>query len=167
MTRTKFKWFCITAIVIVLGTALFAFNKTQDMKLEIARAEREKDRLTRKLRAGAQVSADLKKLDDLTIDQNTSTKLDVLRYLGLEDRDIEFVERGQTSRKIGTSILFVRNFTLKPMEEVGYSDALRLVDWMHNNKAAVVNDIVLKGGNGYGDVTDLEIQGTLYGLQKR
>lgn len=167
MTRTKFKWLCLISIALILGAAFFAFNKTQEMKFDIARAERDKDRLTRDLRAGAQVSADLKTLDDLTIDQSTSTKLDVLRYLGLEDRDVEFTESGQSSRRMGETVLFIRNFKLKPSGDVSYAEALRLVDWVHNNKAAVVTDVLLKQGSGFGDVINVEIGGTLYGLQKR
>lgn len=167
MTRTKFKWICLISIALILSGSFYAFSKTQELKLDISRAERDKERLTRDLRAGAQVSADLKKLDGLTLDQNTSTKLDVLRYLGLEDRDVDFKESGQSTRKIGATTLFIRDFNLSPSHEVSYAEALRLIDWMHNNKAAVVNNVKLNPGMGYGDVVKLEMGGTLYGLQKR
>ena len=157
----------MVVIGVVLFSAFIAFNQAQEYKMKADRAMRERDVYTRKLQANAQISADLRKLNESTIDQNTSTKLDVLRYMDLADDDIVLNESGETLRKVGRTNLYVRRFSVRPRVNVSYNEALRLADRMVNNPAVVVNEISLKVGKGYGDSTELEIRGTLYGLEKR
>lgn len=154
-------------VFVVFCSTFFAFNKAQEYETQTGYQEKKRSDLARKLRAGAQVSADLRTLNESTMDQAASTKLDVLRYMNMQDDDINLNESGQVDRKVGASQITVRNFTLTPNEELTYHNALRLVDRMHNNKRIVVESVSLKAGSGYEDSTAVTIKGKLYGLQKK
>lgn len=164
MTRTSFRNLSFLVIALLLLASFMVFRKGQEFQVNIERATKQKERLTRDLRASNQLSVALSTLDKLTIDEREATRLDILRHLNLEKSELDFAVSSKSQRKIGGTSLFARTFTLSG--ELPYNRVLEQIDWLHSTKKVAINEIVLEPGRGFGDSVKFKVGGVLYGLDK-
>lgn len=165
MTRSTFRNLWILVIAVLVSTSFYIYKKADIYQAKISRANSQLERLQRDLRAGNQLSAALAELDKVTINENVATHLDILRHLGLEKTELDFRTLAKTERKIGSTSLFVRTFSLQG--NLPYMQALQQLDWLHNTKKVVLRNITLTPGSGYGDSVKLSVEGRLYGIDKK
>ncbi|MBI1363765.1 MAG: hypothetical protein GC134_07245 [Proteobacteria bacterium] len=164
MTRTSSKRMWLVIIGALLIGAFFAFKKAQDFQTQVAQKEGQRQRLRQELTKGNQFNADIGELDNFTINEQTATVLEILRHLELEDSTMKYQTRAKTNRKVGSTTVYTRRFSLEGT--MSYQDALNQVDWLHNTNKVVLNKITLEPGEGYGNIVNLYVEGTLYGLDK-
>ena len=164
MTRTGTRRFWLMIIVGLLLAAYFVLGKAQDTQIEISSAASQKTELQRKVRAGNLFSAAVADLDNFTINENNATTLDLLRHLGLEASSIDYQTRARSIRPIGATDLYVRRFSLNG--QMSFAATLDQIDWLYNTNKVVINSISLEPGEGFGDVVNFSMEGTLYGIRK-
>ena len=164
MTRTGTRRMWILIICALLLGAFFTMRQSQSLQVEIAAAEGKRDQLNRDLRAGNLFSAALADLDNFTIDENKSTTLDILRHLNLEESAMKFETRARSIKPVGGTDLHIRRFALSGL--MSYAGALNQIDWLHSTNKVVIGRVNITPGKGFGDVVQLRIEGTLYGLNK-
>jgi hypothetical protein len=164
MTRTTSKRIWMFVIVALLGGALFSFIKTQDFQTILVQKEGQRQRLNTELRRGNQFNIDVGELDNLTINERTATVLEILRHLGMEDSTMRYQTRAKTTRKIGAASVYTRRFSLEGV--MSYQNALAQIDQLNDTNKVVLNKVMLEPGEGFGNIVNLYIEGTLYGLDK-
>ena len=164
MSRTTFRNLWILIVLVLLVASVIIFRQSQDYQKKIDRANSTHKKLTRELRSGAQLSAALANLNNLTIDENKATRLDILRHLGLEKKDLKFQISSKAEQTIGYTKLYIRQFRLSG--DIPYRDVLEQIDSLHATNKVAIGIVTLEGGKEYGDVTKFEIRGKLYGLDK-
>lgn len=165
ITRSTTKNIWILAIVSLLAGTAMMYRKAEDYQVQIGRKEDERRKLTRELRAGNLHSAAIADLDNFTINEANATTLDILRHLDLEESDLEYRTITKTSRKIGGTTLYTRRFSITG--KMAYQEALAQADWLHNTNKVVINSITIKPADkGEGNLVQLIVEGTLYGLDK-
>lgn len=164
MTRSSSRRIWLAVIAGLLLGAFLVFRQGQTYQDDISRKESQVSQLRKDLVAGNQFSALLTELDNITIDENRATTLDILRHLDLEESTMFYSTKSKTSRPIGGTTLYTRRFTLEG--EMSYQEALAQVDWLHNTNKVVLNKVTMKPGAGFGNTVKLTIEGTLYGLEK-
>lgn len=165
MSRAGFRNFWLVVVAVLLIGAFFVMRESQKYQAQIEQAESRRERLVRDLQAGAQLSAALARLDNLTIDEGAATRLDILRHLNLEKTNLKFQVSAKSEQKIGKSKLFIRKFTLSG--ELPYPRTLEQMDWLHSTKKVAMDKITLEPGKKFRDGTQFKLQGTLYGLDKK
>jgi len=165
MTRSGSRRFWLFIIVVLLGSAFYTVRKAQDLQVDIAMAEGKRQQLNRDLRAGNLFSAALADLDNFTINEKKATTLDILRHLNLEESTMKYETRAKSVRPVGGVNLYIRKFNLTG--QMSYAEALNQVDWLHNTNKVVIDRVKVEPGRGFGDLTDIQIEGTLYGLDKQ
>jgi hypothetical protein len=166
ITRSTTKNIWILAIISLLAGTALMYRKAEDLQITVSRKEDERRKLTRELRAGNLHSAAIADLDNFTINEASATTLDILRHLDLEESDLEYRTISKTSRKIGGSTLYTRKFTIKGV--MAYQEALAQADWLHNTNKVVINKIMIRPADKEeaGNLVELLVEGTLYGLDK-
>jgi len=165
MTRSGSKKLYMAVIMLLLATAYYVHGRNKERQMEIDGYTRQYERLGLELKSGNKLSSALADLDSFTINEYKVTHLDILRYLSLEESNMEFNVKGKESRKVAGAEVFVRRFTLYGV--MPYSEALDQVDWLYNTKKVVINHVKLaQMAEGYGDLVKMTIEGTLYGLDK-
>lgn len=164
MTRSASRRLWLLIIGLLLIGAYVAFKKAQTLQGDIALAEERRVQLNRDLRQGNIFSAALSDLDKFTINERQATTLDILRHLDLQESSLNYETRSIVSRSVGGVILYTRRFALRGT--MSYAEALAQVDWLHNTNKVVIDRVTLDAAEGYGDVVNVQIEGTLYGLEK-
>lgn len=165
ITRSTTKNIWILGIISLLAGTAMMYRKAEDLQIDIARKEDERRQLTRELRAGNLHSAAIADLDNFTINEANATTLDILRHLDLEESDLEYRTVSTTSRKIGNTTLYTRKFTIRG--QMAYQEALAQADWLHNTNKVVIDRITIRPSKAAtGNLVELVVEGTLYGLDK-
>lgn len=164
LTRRSFRNMSLLLIALLLSLMLLIFNWAQDESESITNKTYQLSDLSSELENAARRSAALDELDKLTIDEKTATRLDILRHLGLEQTDYSFVVNARTERSVADARLYTR---LVQMEaRLPYADALELVDRLHDTRKIVITRIQLERSGEPGDMVNLRLEGTIYGLEK-
>jgi hypothetical protein len=164
MTRSSARRLWLIIVLGLLAAAYFVYQKGQDLQTQIASTESRRIQLTNDLRKGNQFSAALTDLDNFTINEQNATTLDILRHLDLEESNMNYETRSRTVRPVAGVNLYTRRFALSGV--MPYGEALNQTDWLHNTNKVVIDRVEIRPGEGYGDVVQLQIEGTLYGLDK-
>ena len=165
MTRSGTKKLYLAVIMLLLSTAYYVHGANKTRQMEIDAYARQYEHLSLELKSGNKLSSSLSDLDSFTINEHKVTHLDILRYLSLEESNMSFTVKGKESRKVAGATVFVRRFTLHGV--MPYAEALDQIDWLYNTKKVVINHIELSPSiTGFGDLTKMTIEGTLYGLDK-
>lgn len=164
MTRSGSRRLWLLIILSLMGAAYYTYQKGQEFQAQIASAEARRIQLNNDLRQGSMFSAALADLDNFTIDEAHATTLDILRHLNLEESTMKYETRSRTVRPVGGVNLYTRRFNLSG--SMSYAEALNQVDWLHNTNKVVIDRVQMRPGEGFGDVVQLVIEGTLYGLNK-
>lgn len=164
MTRTGNRRLWLIIIIGLIIAAYYVLGIAQDTQVDISSAESKKNQLQRDLRAGNLFSAALADLDNFTINESDATTLNILRHLGLEESTMDYRTMSKSIRPVGGTDLYVRRFNLQG--EMTFADAMNQIDWLHNTNKVVINRIEVEPGEGYGDVVNFDLEGTLYGIRK-
>jgi hypothetical protein len=168
MKRTTFRNAWLIVVIILLGASYFLFKRAEEEFATIDRAEAVLIQLKRERNNREALSAQLANLDKLTVDERDTTRLDILRHLNLETKDYDFYLQSKQAQQIGGTTLYARNFSVST--RLPYAKALQLADFLHANKKVVLSRYALREVTEthiYGDQVDIEINGSLYGLEKR
>jgi hypothetical protein len=105
MTRTKFRRFWLITLALMLGAAMYAHDEYENTNKKVGLMQKSVDRLTAERRSGSQITASLADLDSRTVDQKFSTRLDLLRYLGLEESRLKIDFSSPSAKRIGKAEL--------------------------------------------------------------
>lgn len=165
MNRSSYRNLMIIALVVLIVLATFIFYKGQDEEQQILDRQNQLTRVRQELDNAARLSAALTELDQLTINEQTATQLDILRHLGLEQTDITFNIESREVRAVGDTNLYVR--TVRVEGSLDYPAALYLVDRLHNTKKVVLNELQLEQAFDKKNKIRLKFVGKVYGLDKK
>ncbi|NBX85808.1 MAG: hypothetical protein EBQ80_00960 [Proteobacteria bacterium] len=154
----------IVTLVFLLAITVFVFYRGQHESTEIINRQNELVRLKQELENAARLSAALIQLDQLTINEQTATQLDILRHLGLEQSDINFTIESREIRTVGSANLYVR--TVRIESALPYPASLYLLDKLNNTKKIVINQLDMNPTQEVGDKVRMELRGKVYGLDK-
>lgn len=164
MTRTKFRQLWMLVVGMMMLATSYSYNNFKEIGDNIKKRNIVKNQLEVDLLTGSQMISALDELDSVTLDESKSTRLDVLRYMGVESSNFKiFTENPVKKTVIGTDV-FVRKFKLTG--KLPYTRALDQADLFHNLKKVNLQQVLLKPADGYGDIVDIEMKGAIYGLQK-
>ncbi len=169
MKRTVFRNIWLFLIFVLGVSAWLLYQQANGLAAQIDRVDGNLLLLNRERNNVEQLSKALEQLDSLTVDERYTTRLDLLRHLDLETANHEFIVRSPQTKEIGNTALYIRDFTL--MATMPYADALALADRLHANGKTVLSSYkvttILRNQELYGDWVNLEINGAIYGLEKR
>jgi hypothetical protein len=167
MTRGQVRtlWIAILLLLAVATTVSYQFIRGVRAQIgqkqtELAASRQELDNVSR-------LSAALAVLDRLTIDEGTATRLEILRHLGLEQTDYDVDIGSRQQKQVGGVNLAYH--TIKVTAQLPYIAALTVADQLYNTGKIVVTGLTLNTPDPNHPEADvrLELQGTLYGLEKR
>lgn len=165
ITRSSFRNITLMMTVGLLLSAMLVFRWASQAGQDIENRMFELANLQQELQNAARLSAALSDLDQLTIDEQTATRLNILRHLGLEQTNYNFNISSKQIRTVGDSNLFLRDVVLTA--SLPYSAALALADRLHNTKKIVINSLQLRPSSLPGDNVEIVLSGTIYGLEKQ
>ena len=170
MKRTHFRNLWLLVIIALLGASWFIFNKAESTKVEIEQKKRTVNKLQKQKNSAQQLAENLRELDKLTLDEEKTTRLDILRHLDLQMQEYDFIVQSARGEQVSGNMLYIRQFELRAI--LPYHKALMLADTLHANKKVALYRFVLEpysssGQVRYGDWMRIKINGSLYGLDKK
>ena len=169
LTRANFRNLWLLVSVLLIGGGWFMFQKAQERAQDVDRVIRTINQLRIEKNNQQALANALQKLDSLTLDERNATRLDILRHLDLQATGYKFRLQDRQGEEEGGITLYTRKFTLNTT--LPYSQALNLADKLHNNPKVVLDTYKLSRvtllDDIYGDAVQLELHGTLYGLEKQ
>lgn len=165
MTRTGYRNLMLALVVLLAGMAIFLFMKCQSFEEDIVSRQNDLTRLGQELENARNLNIALTNLDQLTINEQTATQLDILRHLGLEQSDLKFSAEGRDVQTIGATSLYVH--TVRLMGDMAYPAALYLFDRLQNTHKILITNIQLnRSGQGGENMVSINLAGRIYGLDK-
>lgn len=165
MTRTGYRNIMLLGLAGLVGISTFVFLQGQKEQEKITEAQNQLTKLRQELENAARLSAALTELDQLTINEKTATQLDILRHLGLEQTDINFMLESREVRTVGDTNLYVRTARLEG--QLPYAAALYLADRLHNTKKIVLTQMQIDPLFDGPNKVRLQLAGKIYGLDKQ
>lgn len=164
MNRSTFRNMWLLSTLLLLALSFLVFQKGRTEQDEIANQVFQLNSLQSELENAARRALALDELDKLTINEKTATRLDILRHLSLEQSGYDFVVNARQTKQVGDSQFYLRSVTLTA--NLPYANALALIDRLHATKKIIINKIELKQSATPGDNVGLQLDGTIYGLDK-
>jgi|TARA_Y100001960_G_scaffold172578_1_gene180882 hypothetical protein len=164
ISRTAAKRFTLILVLLLALISSYIYSLGNDVRVEIDRKKQSADRLRHKIDTGNVYSTARADLDNLTLDENNSTTLAILRHLDLQESKLSYRTKSKTLKNINGTDINIRKFLLSG--EASYQEILSQLDWLQTSKKAVLTKAVLRNGEGYGNSVYVEIEGLLYGLDK-
>ena len=166
MTRSSFRRAWLITLALMVGAAMYAHGEYEDALTKSHLMEKAVDRLTAERRSGSQITASLSDLDSRTIDQNSSTRLDLLRYLGLEESRLGIEFGNPSTKRVGNAELTVRTLTITG--KLPYEDAMNQLDYFYNTKKIAIKSMELRavGVVNYDSSVEFSLKGEIYALHK-
>lgn len=164
MVRQSFIRVMLLFISILLLIAVLVYQQTKAQNTELENQRLGLMELNRELDNMARLSSALTMLDELTIDEKTSTRLNLLRHLGLEQSGYMFEVASKQTRQMNNVALYLRQVNIRA--DIPYRTALGLADRLHNTRKVVLNTVQLEPSPTPGDNVLISIKGTIYGLEK-
>lgn len=164
MNRSSYRNFMIITLVVLLAISTFIFFRGQKAEQDILDSQNQLTKLKQELENAARLSAALTELDQLTINEQTATQLDILRHLGLEQTDINFTVESREVRAVGDTNLYVR--TVRVEGVLPYPAALYLADRLHNTKKIVMSQLQFEQSFDKKEKIRMRLVGKVYGLDK-
>lgn len=166
MTRTKFRKFWLASLAVMMGTAMYCHGKYEEVGLDVDRTVRKIDKLAREKRAGNSVTAFLADLDSRTIQEKNATRLKILEYLGLQQSNLNVQIGASNERRMGPTKLVTRDVMISG--RLPYEEALNQLDYFYNAKKVSISFVsVTPVKDAYGDMTNFQLKGVIYGLLKK
>lgn len=164
LSRTAAKRFTLVIVLLLLLVTSYIYSLGNDVRLDIDRRKQTADRLRQDIDTGNVFSAARADLDNLTLDENNSTQLAILRHLDLQESKLTYRTKSKTVKNVDGTTIIIRRFMLTG--EISYQEILSQLDWIQTSKKAVLTNAVLRTGVQYGNSVYVEIEGLLYGLDK-
>lgn len=164
ISRTAAGRFTLVLVLLLLLVASYVYSLGNDVRLDIDRRKQTANRLRQDIDTGNVFSTARADLDNLTLDENNSTQLAILRHLDLQESKLTYRTKSKSVKSVNGTTLIVRRFTLTG--ETSYQEILSQLDWLQTSKKAVLTNASLKTGIEYGNSVFVEIEGLLYGLDK-
>ncbi len=165
MIRSTYRNLMLLMLVASFGISLYLFRKTQDVQLDIGARQNDIIRLRQELENAQTLNVALNELDNLTITEQTATQLDILRHLGLEQSNLNFMLESRDEQVIGDTRLYVHNVRIAG--SMPYETALNLSDKLQSTKKIVLDSIELSVQPSDPDNNiAFSLAGKIYGLQK-
>ena len=164
MTRSTFRNIWILLNLVLLGLAFMAFQWGGQEQETIALHTAQLRTLKSELEHAERRSVALEELNKLTINEKTATRLDILRHLGLEQSDYDFQVNARLVKQISGVNLYLRIIRLQG--SISHDQAMALLDRLHETRKIVISKVELKRSTKPGDMVDLVMEGTIYGLEK-
>jgi hypothetical protein len=164
LTRTSARRFTLIAVLLLLLIASYVYMLGNDVRVDVSRKVQEARVLKQKIDTGNVYSAARADLDNLTLDENNSTTLAILRHLDLQESKLTYITKSKSIKNVSGTNVTVRKFVLSG--ETTYQEVLSQLDWIQTSKKAVLTQAILKPGYDFGNSVYVEIEGLLYGLDK-
>lgn len=164
LSRTAASRFTLVIVLMLLLVSSYVYSLGNDVRLEIDRSKQTANRLRQDIDMGNVFSAARADLDNLTLDENNSTQLAILRHLDLQESKLSYRTKSKTVKNVNGTTLIIRTFILSG--ETSYQEILSQLDWLQTSKKAVLTKANLRSGIEYGNSVYVEIEGLLYGLEK-
>lgn len=164
ISRTAARRFTLVIVLVLLLGASYVYSLGNDVRLEINIRKQTANRLRQTIDTGNVYSAARADLDNLTIDEDNSTTLAILRHLDLQNSKLTYRTKSKSTKSIGGTTLIIRKFEL--IGEASYQEILSQLDWLQTSKKAILMKAILRPGIEYGNSVQVEIEGLLYGLDK-
>lgn len=164
LTKTAARRFTIVTVLALLLITAFVYDKGNDVRLQVDINKQRANGLRQEIDTGNIFSAVRADLDNLTMDDNNSTTLAILRHLDLQESKLEYRTKSKSTKNISGTDLILRKFILSG--ETTYQEILSQLDWLQTSKKAVLTRAELRPGTGFGNSVYVEIEGILYGLNK-
>lgn len=164
LTRTAAKRFTLIIVLLLAVVSSYIYSKGNEVRLDIDRKKQAADRLRQKIDTGNVYSTARADLDNLTLDENNSTTLAILRHLDLQESKLTYRTKSKMLKNVNGTDINIRKFILAG--ETSYQEILSQLDWLQTSKKAVLTKAKLIKGQGYGNSVYVEIEGLLYGLDK-
>lgn len=164
MTRSKFRLIWLLSLLFMLLSAFLLYQKAKDTDAHVNRKKSRLQGLYQERQEVSRLSTYLEKLDRLTIDETTATRLAILRHLGIENTDYTFRVTSKQAQIVGGTSVFLRRVQLEA--KLKYSEALQLVDKLYKTQKILLDHVIINPIDIYEDRVKIKIEGTLYGLEK-
>lgn len=164
-------WVLLSLGLIVSG--IFGFRAASAKRLQIDQANLDLDAAYRELENAQRLSAAMTELDNHTLNENTSTRLEILRHLGLEQSDYEVDIQSRQDEQIGEGTMYVRTLGITAVGT--YPAMLALLDRLHNTGKFVLTRIYFENAatdeqNGVKlpvGTVKMTLDGNIYALKKK
>lgn len=164
LSRTAASRFTLVIVLLLLLVTSYVYSLGNDVRLDIDRRKQTAKRLRQDIDRGNIFSAARADLDNLTLDENNSTQLAILRHLDLQESKLSYRTKSKSVKTVNGTNLIVRKFILSG--ETSYQEILSQLDWLQTSKKAVLTSATLRTGVEFGNSVFVEIEGLLYGLDK-
>jgi hypothetical protein len=165
MTRTSLLNICILVLVIcaaVAGLLWWQIGKAEEQLVNLRSTLSQKQAEFANLN---DMTTAQEKLDVLTLDERTSTQLDILKHLGLEQVDLNFTVNSRETRTVGDTNLIVRTVNLDVTQS--YPEVQALIDQLYANGKLQIRGLELTPSEEeMPDPVTLRMEGMLYSLEK-
>lgn len=166
MNRKKYRQIWMILLLLLGGGSYFLFTEGQELNEKIGYAEGARAQLSRDLRSGNQLSADLRKLDSLTINEKDITALDVLRFINLEQQDLEINLGTPKQQRVGGTNLYERKITISGTRS--YGEIMKYLDQFYNTQQLFLKSISLQKPRQRSDdgKLSMNLSVVIYGIEK-
>ena len=150
----------------MVAAAMYAHGEYENTLTKVGLMEKGVDKLVAERRSWSQMTAFLADLDSRTIDQKSSTRLDLLRYLGLEESRLKIEFGNPSTKRIGNAELTVRRLDIEG--QMLYEDALNQLDYFYNTKKIAIKSVELRsiGAVNYDSTIRFFLKGEIYAIHK-
>lgn len=164
ISRTATKRFTLILVLALVLGACYVYSLGNEVRMDIDSKKQKANKLRFEIDTGNVYSAARADLDNLTLDENNSTTLAILRHLDLQNSKLTYRTKSKTMQTVSGTAVITRKFELAG--EISYQEILSQLDWLQTSKKAILTRAFLRPGNEYGNSVYVEIEGLLYGLDK-
>ena len=112
LQRQTFRNIWILSMILLAVLAFAFYNYALTQKERATNQQMQLGSLQTELENASRRSQSLDKLDQLTINEKTATRLDILRHLGLEQTDYQFQVSGNQTRPNRRCIVVLAEYQL-------------------------------------------------------
>jgi hypothetical protein len=164
-TRANALWLTVMAMLLLGLFGLFKISGNLSQTILQQRAALQAGQ--QELENTSRLSTALAELDRLTINENTATRLEILRHLGLEKDDYDVTISGKIVHALGNATLTSRQ--VRVTANLPYVAALAMADKLYNNRKMNISGVSIGNANPkYPDAeVEMTVEGLLYGVEKR
>lgn len=165
MKRSSFRNVMLVVLLALIGGAVFLFFRCQGLEDQIIARQGNLIRLKQELENASRLNIALTELDQLTINEQTATQLDILRHLGLQQSKLDFAIQSRDVRNIGGTSLYV--YGVQVSGPIAYPAALTLCDRLQSTNKIHIESIQLQpDGQRRKNMVNFTLTGNIYGLVK-
>jgi hypothetical protein len=107
------------------------------------------------------------RLDALTLDERTTTQLELLKHLGLEKMELSFEIAAREEQPVGDTSLITRGIVISL--DQSYPDQMAFIEKLYGNGKLQIAKIELRRAivAGIADPVALRLEGKIYSIEKK